>query len=120
MKRDDVIAGFPREAVRDGRECVRSVSHERDLLRSRAKQTSEQFASLFFHGEPTAKIERAVFVNVSELRFDARGAGVVALRVALLTDDGHLVAAGAPRAGERARVDVRAGAAQEVAVPDED
>jgi hypothetical protein len=40
--------------------------------------------------------------------------------VRLLAEDGDVVAEAAPRAGERARVDVRAGAPEEVAVPEED
>ena len=51
---------------------------------------------------------------------DRRAADVVALRVPLLADDRHVVAEAAPLARERPRVDVRAGAAQEVAVPEND
>ena len=51
---------------------------------------------------------------------DACAAEVVALRVPLLADDDDVVAEAAPLARERARVDVRAGAAEEVAVPEKD
>ena len=52
---------------------------------------------------------------------DDRGAAeLVELRVRLLTEDDDLVAGGAPFAGERTRVDVRARAAEEVAVPEQD
>ncbi len=49
-----------------------------------------------------------------------RTAEVEALRVGLLGEDGDVVAGVAPLAREHARVDVRAGAAEEVAVPEED
>ena len=50
----------------------------------------------------------------------ARAAEVVLLRRALLADDRHLVTGPAPLAGERARVDVRAGPTEQVAVPERD
>ena len=50
----------------------------------------------------------------------ACAAEVVLLRARLLREDGHVVAAEAPFPGERARVDVRAGPAEQVAVPEED
>ena len=49
---------------------------------------------------------------------DARAAEVVLLRGALLADDRHVVPGEAPLPRERARVDVRAGAAEQVAVPE--
>ena len=49
-----------------------------------------------------------------------RAAEVVALRVRLLAEDRHVVPGAAPLARERARVDVRAGAAEQVAVPEQD
>jgi hypothetical protein len=51
---------------------------------------------------------------------DPRAADVVPLRVALLADDGDVVARAAPLARERAGVDVRAGTSEEVPVPGED
>ena len=51
---------------------------------------------------------------------DLRAAEVVLLGRALLADDDDVVALPAPLARERARVDVRAGAAEQVAVPEED
>ena len=52
---------------------------------------------------------------------DARAAEVVvAPACRVLADDGHVVAGEAPLARERARVDVRTGAAEEVAVPEND
>lgn len=50
---------------------------------------------------------------------DARAAEVEPLAVGLLAEDDDLMASPRPFARERARVDVRAGAAQEVAVPEE-
>src|SRR5215211_5969771 len=50
---------------------------------------------------------------------DARAAEVEPLAVGLLAEDDDLMAGPRPFARERARVDVRAGAAQEVAVPEE-
>jgi hypothetical protein len=47
------------------------------------------------------------------------GAEVVALRVSLLTDDRDVVPGEAPFARERTRVHVRAGSAEEVAVPEQ-
>ena len=58
---------------------------------------------------------------VGQIRHDdRRRTEVVALRVALLADDRDVVAGAAPLGRERARVDVRAGAAEEVAVPEDD
>ena len=58
---------------------------------------------------------------VRQLRHDdLRAAEVVPLRVPLLADDVDVVAGAAPLARERTRVDVRAGAAEQVAVPEED
>ncbi len=51
---------------------------------------------------------------------DARTADVVILRVSFLADDRDVVSSAHPLARERARVDVRTGAAQQVAVPDKD
>ena len=51
---------------------------------------------------------------------DPRAPEVVALGMRLLAEDDHLVPETSPGPGERARVDVRAGPAQEVAVPEED
>ena len=50
---------------------------------------------------------------------DARPAQVVAARVALLADDRHVVPGEAPLARQRARVDVRARAAEQIAVPEQ-
>ena len=51
---------------------------------------------------------------------DPRTAEVVLLRRALLADDDDVVAGVAPLARERPGVDVRAGAAEQVAVPEQD
>ena len=51
---------------------------------------------------------------------DACTAEVVALGITLLADDDHVVAGVAPLAREGTRVHVRPGAAEEVAVPEED
>ena len=51
---------------------------------------------------------------------DGRAAEVEPLRMPLLADDRDLVPGPAPLPHERLRVDVRAGAAQQVAVPDVD
>jgi hypothetical protein len=59
--------------------------------------------------------ERAVDVR----SYDGGAAEVESLGVRLLAEDDDLVANATPRACERSRVDVRAGAAQEVAVPEE-
>ena len=53
-------------------------------------------------------------------RSDARRAEVVALGMRLLREDGHVVPCPAPLAGEHPGVDVRARAAEQVAVPEED
>jgi hypothetical protein len=62
--------------------------------------------------------DRQVWADVGP--YDARATQVVALRVAVLAEDDDLVALLAPGARERSRVDVGAGAAEQVAVPDED
>ena len=51
---------------------------------------------------------------------DPRAAEVVLLGRALLAHDDHVVAGVAPFARERAGVDVRAGAAEQIAVPEQD
>ena len=51
---------------------------------------------------------------------DPRAAEVVALGMPLLADDGDVVAGVAPLARERARVDVGARTAEQVAVPEQD
>ena len=51
---------------------------------------------------------------------DPRAGQVVLVGVRLLAEDGHIVTGVAPIARERARVDVRPGPAEQVAVPDED
>ena len=59
--------------------------------------------------------------QAADVRPDRLGAAeVVALRMRLLAEDGDVVPGAAPLARERARVDVRAGAAEQVAVPEED
>ena len=50
----------------------------------------------------------------------ARAAEVVALGMRLLAEDGDVVPGTRPLARERPRVDVRAGAAEQVAVPEQD
>ena len=50
---------------------------------------------------------------------DARAAEVVALRMGILAEDDHLVALPGPRTRQRARVDIRPGASQEIAVPEQ-
>ena len=55
-----------------------------------------------------------------DLRSHDEGAPhVVALRMGLLAEDDHLVPEHAPGAGEGARIDVRSGSVEEVAVPEE-
>ena len=51
---------------------------------------------------------------------DPRAAEVVQVRMRLLREDGHVVPGAAPLAREGARVDVGAGASEQIAVPEED
>ena len=58
---------------------------------------------------------------IGQLRpHDARAAEVESLRMRLLADDDHVVARARPFARERARVDVRARAREQVPVPEQD
>ena len=51
---------------------------------------------------------------------DACGAHVVALGMRLLAENDDVVARAAPLARQRSRVDVRAGASEQIAVPEQD
>ena len=71
--------------------------------------------------QPLVPVEHEDGQQAPDLRAHDLGAGQVEpLRVRLLAEDDDLVAGAAPLAGDRPRVDVRAGAVQQVPVPEED
>ena len=71
--------------------------------------------------EPLVAVEHEHRQQAADLgSHQRRGADVVALGVPLLAEEHDLVTGSAPLAGQRARVDVRAGAAEQVAVPEKD
>src|SRR5258705_11947918 len=63
---------MPVKAIRDSRERVGSVSHERDLLRTRAQHSGDKLTGTLPDCEPLAKVHRSVFRNVRQLRLDRR------------------------------------------------
>ena len=67
---DQVVTCMPAKAIGHGRERVGSVSHERDLFWPRAQHSGKKLTRAFLNCEPLAKVYRAVFRHVRELRLD--------------------------------------------------
>jgi hypothetical protein len=72
---DDVVTWLPGNAVGDGRETIRGVAHESNLLGpGGAEKFSEALSCLLFNRQPATEVCGAVFMNIFELRLNRANA----------------------------------------------